>query len=114
MRMPPWRISSYVNSIQHYKPPKAMKHTLKLTALAAALMLAACGNNNSSTTTTSTDSNVDTQPVGTPAPDQHPMGDSGMNNGSGGSSMNNQNMSDQDFVTRASAMNIAEINAHKS
>jgi putative membrane protein len=84
-----------------------MKHTLKLASLALAVSLSACGD-NTSTTTTTTDSNMESQSMATASPDQMVVADTGM------SGMANAGMTDQDFVTRASSMNVAEINVHKA
>src|SRR5689334_17919506 len=85
-----------------------MKKTLKLGVCAIALSLVACNgsNNNTSTTTTVDSAAMTTAPAG-----GNMTQDSGNRTGNG---MANNGMTDQDFVTRASAMNIAEINAHKA
>lgn len=78
-----------------------MKSTLKLSALALAVFLASCGDSETSTTTT-TDSNADTKSTMSAEPASPPAGTA------------DAGMSDQDFVTQASAMNMAEVNAHKT
>jgi putative membrane protein len=90
--------------LPNHKVPK-MKSTIKLVALALAVSLASCGDNESSTTTTET--NADTKSTMSP---QGP----GPDTMSAGGAMANTGMSDQDFVTQASSMNIAEVNAHKA
>lgn len=88
-----------------------MKHTIKLAALALAVSLASCGD-SSTTSTTTTDSNVDTKStMSADAQPGMPAADSG--NKMGGDMAAN-GMTDQDFVTQASSMNIAEVNAHKA
>ncbi len=92
-----------------------MKQSIHLAALAAALLLASCGNDSSttSTSTTTMDSNRDTKTnMQATTPGQPMAGDTGMKQGDNG--MAAQGMTDQDFVTRASAANIAEVNAHKA
>ena len=81
-----------------------MKHTMKLAALALAVSLASCGDSSTTSTTTTDSSNMDSQPMAAASADQIPVGGSTANAG----------MTDQDFVTRASSMNVAEINAHKA
>jgi len=89
-----------------------MKSTFRLAFLAIATALASCGDSNTTTSTSTTDSNVDTRPVMAPAPST----DSGVNTGAatGATTATGNSMTDQDFVTRASSMNVAEISAHKS
>lgn len=77
-----------------------MKHALQLATLALAASLASCGNNNSSTTNADSTS---TTTVTAPAPmDTAPMTPPA------------NTMTDQDFVTKASAANATEIAAHKA
>jgi putative membrane protein len=76
---------------------KTMKHALQLATLVLAALLVSCGNNNSSTATADSTSTtmaapMDTTPMNQPA----------------------NTMTDQDFVTQASAANAAEIAAHKA
>ena len=82
-----------------------MKKTLKLSVLVFATMLASCGDNSSTTTTT--DSNVDTKPVVAAAP----AGDTPVVSAS---TSTPAAMTDQEFVTKASSANVAEVTAHKS
>lgn len=89
------------------KPPssKKMKSILKLAAFALATSLTACGNNNSTTSTTGTDSNAETHAMMSASP-------TGIDSGT--SMSVNARMSDQDFVTKASSANAAEIEMHKA
>lgn len=82
--------------------------------VAGALTLSACNDDKTTTdnTTSTTASTNDSKSTMSPSPG----GDTGMNNG-----MNNTTtasaatkMTDADFVMQASAMNMAEINAHKA
>lgn len=84
-----------------------MKSTLKIAALALSVMLASCGESDTSTSTTTTESNTDTKPMASASPDTNGMGATT-------ATPANTGMSDQDFVTKASSMNVAEITAHKS
>jgi putative membrane protein len=90
-----------------------MKNTLKLAALAIAVSLAACNDSSTTSSTTKTDSVADTKPAMTASPDQNTMMQDSSNK-TGNQGMANAGMTDQDFVTKASAANIAEINAHKA
>ncbi len=83
-----------------------MKHTFKLATLALAVSLASCGDSNTTSTTTTTDTNADTHSTMSADPGQNMASDAG--------NMAANGMTDQDFVTQASSMNIAEINAHKA
>ena len=74
--------------------------------LAGSLTLLACNNGSDTTTTTTSDTTAtaaDTKPM------MAPGGDSGTTN-----STNTNKMSDADFVMKASAVNMAEVNAHKA
>lgn len=72
--------------------------------LAGSLTLFACNNGSDTSTTTrdTTATATDTKPMMAPSSD------------SGTTSTNNNKMSDADFVMKASAVNMAEVNAHKA
>ena len=89
-----------------------MKQTIHIAALATALMLASCGNDTSTTSTTTMDSNKDTKTTMQSTADQPMAGDTSMKHGDNG--MAAQGMTDQDFVTKASSGNVAEVAAHKA
>ena len=84
-----------------------MKSIIKLSFLSFGVMLASCGNSENTSTTT-TDSNVDSKSVMAAEP---PV-DSAV--GAGSTNTAATGMTDQDFVTRASSMNVAEVAAHKA
>ncbi len=87
-----------------------MKHTIKLTTLALAIGLASCGDNSTTTSTTTTDSNADTKATMSAQPAMPPADA----NANMAAQPADAGMTDQDFVTKASSMNIAEVNAHKA
>lgn len=87
-----------------------MKSTLKLATLALAVMFASCGDSNESSTTTTTTGNAESTPTMAAETPNAPATDSG----AGMNATANTGMSDQDFVTKASSMNVAEVAAHKA
>lgn len=84
-----------------------MKTITGISTLALALILSSCGDNNSSTTTTTT---TDSQSNASMTAAPPAATDSGMGAGANAPT----GMSDQDFVTKASSANTAEIAMHKS
>lgn len=86
-----------------------MKHVLKLATLALAVSFTACNDSETTTSTTTTaDSNADTRTTMAADPAQNMAADSGTG------AMAATGISDQDFVTKASSANTAEIAAHKA
>lgn len=85
--------------------------SLGLTLLAGSLMFTACNNGNDTSTTTkdSSATATDTKAMGAAQPNTDTGSNANANN-----NMSANKMSDADFVMKASAINMAEIEAHKA